>query len=67
MTTVYDRIGCGYRNTRRPDPRIAAQVTSALSGMTSVVSVCAGAWHGRHAELSTLDRLDAGYRLIVSG
>ncbi len=41
--TVYDRIGQGYRTTRRPDPRIAAQVASALSGMASVVNVGAGA------------------------
>jgi SAM-dependent methyltransferase len=41
--TVYDRIGLGYRTTRRPDPRIAAQVASALSGMASVVNVGAGA------------------------
>jgi hypothetical protein len=41
--TVYDLIGAGYRTTRRPDPRIAAQVASALSGMASVVNVGAGA------------------------
>jgi SAM-dependent methyltransferase len=41
--TVYDRIGNGYRMTRRPDPRIAAQVAAALSGMTSIVNVGAGA------------------------
>jgi SAM-dependent methyltransferase len=41
--TVYDRIGQGYGTTRRPDPRIAAQVASALSGMASVANVGAGA------------------------
>src|SRR3954471_3720924 len=40
--TVYDRIGRTYRTTRRPDPRIAAQVAAALAGMTSVVNVGAG-------------------------
>jgi SAM-dependent methyltransferase len=40
--TAYDRIGRGYGTTRRPDPRIAAQVTAALAGMTSVVNVGAG-------------------------
>lgn len=39
---VYDLIGRGYRTTRRPDPRIAAQVDAALSGMRSVVDVGAG-------------------------
>jgi len=40
--TVYDRIGRSYRTTRRADPRIAAQVASALTGMRSVVNVGAG-------------------------
>jgi SAM-dependent methyltransferase len=40
--TVYDRIGHSYGATRRPDPRIAAQVSAALTGMTSVVNVGAG-------------------------
>jgi SAM-dependent methyltransferase len=48
--TVYDRIGPGYRTTRRPDPRIAAQVASALSGTTSVVNVGAGAGSYEPAE-----------------
>ncbi|TWF78224.1 ubiquinone/menaquinone biosynthesis C-methylase UbiE [Pseudonocardia hierapolitana] len=42
MMTVYDRIGRSYGTTRRPDPRIAAQVAAALAGMTSVVNVGAG-------------------------
>ncbi|WP_255621006.1 class I SAM-dependent methyltransferase [Pseudonocardia sp. DSM 110487] len=41
--TVYDRIGQGYATTRRSDPRIAAQVASALSGMASVANIGAGA------------------------
>jgi SAM-dependent methyltransferase len=40
--TVYDRIGRSYRTTRRPDPRIAAQVGAALAGMTRIVNVGAG-------------------------
>ena len=48
--TVYDRIGHSYRTTRRPDPRIAAQVTAALAGMTSVVNVGAGAGSYEPAE-----------------
>jgi SAM-dependent methyltransferase len=39
---VYDRIGRTYRTTRRPDARIAAQVSAALAGATSVVNVGAG-------------------------
>lgn len=41
--TTYDSIGHGYRATRRPDPRIAAQVHAALTGMRSVLDVGAGA------------------------
>jgi SAM-dependent methyltransferase len=48
--TVYDRIGRSYRTTRRPDPRIGAQVAAALSGMTSVVNVGAGAGSYEPAE-----------------
>jgi SAM-dependent methyltransferase len=40
---VYDRIGRGYAVTRRPDPRIAAAVRSALGDAASVVNVGAGA------------------------
>ena len=38
----YDTFGLGYRATRRPDPRIAAQIDAALSGMRSVANVGAG-------------------------
>jgi SAM-dependent methyltransferase len=48
--TVYDRIGRGYRTTRRPDPRIAAQLHGALTGMTSIVNVGAGAGSYEPAE-----------------
>lgn len=40
---AYDRIGATYRSTRRPDPRIAAQVHKALAMMSTVVDVGAGA------------------------
>lgn len=40
---VYDRIGQGYRTTRRPDPRIAGQIHTALAGTSSVLDVGAGA------------------------
>lgn len=39
---AYDRIGVTYRSTRRPDPRIAAQVHAALAAMSTVVNVGAG-------------------------
>ena len=40
---VYDRIGEGYRDARRPDPRIAARIVAALGDSASVVNVGAGA------------------------
>jgi SAM-dependent methyltransferase len=40
---IYDAIGSTYTSTRRPDPRIAAQITAALGDARSVVNVGAGA------------------------
>ncbi|MGH2759720.1 MAG: class I SAM-dependent methyltransferase [Actinomycetota bacterium] len=40
---AYDTIGRGYARTRRPDPRIAAQILAALGEARSVVNVGAGA------------------------
>lgn len=40
---MYDSIGRGYARHRRPDPRIAAQVTAALGAASSVLNVGAGA------------------------
>jgi len=41
--TVYDAIGLTYATTRRPDPRIEAQLAAALGDARSVVNVGAGA------------------------
>jgi SAM-dependent methyltransferase len=40
---IYDDIGGSYRATRRPDPRIAAQIHSALAVKGTVLNVGAGA------------------------
>jgi SAM-dependent methyltransferase len=40
---VYNRIGRGYAETRRADPRIAARIRAALEDVESVVNVGAGA------------------------
>lgn len=52
--TVYDTIGGTYATTRRPDPRIAALVGSALGDARSVVNVGAGAgsYEPRHTVLA---------------
>lgn len=39
---IYDTIGHGYARQRRPDPRIAAQLTAALGDAPSVLNVGAG-------------------------
>ena len=39
---AYNRMGIGYSQVRRPDPRIAAQVERALGGARTVVNVGAG-------------------------
>jgi SAM-dependent methyltransferase len=39
---TYDRIGVGYRQVRRPDPRIAARIEAALGDARSVLNVGAG-------------------------
>jgi SAM-dependent methyltransferase len=40
---IYDAIGRGYRDFRRPDPRIASAIWSALGDASTVVNVGAGA------------------------
>lgn len=43
MSTRFDTIGVGYAQQRRADPRIAAQISSALADANRVVNVGAGA------------------------
>jgi SAM-dependent methyltransferase len=42
MTALYDRIGLDYSRLRRPDPRIAAAIESALGAAETVLNVGAG-------------------------
>ena len=39
---IYDSIGATYASTRRPDPRIAAQIHAALGDAETVVNIGAG-------------------------
>jgi SAM-dependent methyltransferase len=39
---VYDRIGIGYQQARRPDPRIASAIAAAIGDAARVVNVGAG-------------------------
>jgi SAM-dependent methyltransferase len=43
VAQVYDRIGSGYTTTRRPDPRLAAAIDTALGDALDLVNVGAGA------------------------
>jgi SAM-dependent methyltransferase len=43
MPQLYDEIGLGYTDYRRPDPRIGAAILRALGDVDSVVNVGAGA------------------------
>lgn len=43
MPQLYDEIGVGYTDFRRPDPRLAASIHAALGDADSVVNVGAGA------------------------
>jgi SAM-dependent methyltransferase len=43
VSQLYDRIGVGHRELRRPDPRIAAAILRSLAGSETVVNVGAGA------------------------
>ena len=54
---VYDSIGIGYRQTRRPDPRLAALIHGALAEARSVVNVGAGAgsYEPPGAEVTAVD------------
>lgn len=36
---AYDKIGIGYSDIRRPDPRIAAQIEAALGDAQTVLNV----------------------------
>ena len=42
MSQLYDEIGAGYQQRRRPDPRLAAAITRALNRTETVVNVGAG-------------------------
>ena len=43
MSQLYDAIGVGYQERRRPDPRLAAAIGRALGDAETVVNVGAGA------------------------
>jgi len=55
-------VRAGISMLAQADPRELDEGLSALAA-----DLASGAWQERHRELSRSDRLDAGYRLVVSG
>ena len=56
------RVRAGISMLAQADPDDLADGLSALAG-----DLDSGVWRERYRDLSTLDRLDVGYRLVVSG
>lgn len=54
MPQLYDEIGLGYGNYRRPDPRLAASILRALGDADTVVNVGAGAGSYEPADRSVV-------------
>lgn len=56
-SATYDRIGMGYRDIRRPDPRLHALIAQALEGARTVVNVGAGtgSYEPEGAEVTAVD------------
>jgi SAM-dependent methyltransferase len=54
MSQLYDSIGKGYADYRRPDPHIAAAVIGALAAAQSIVNVGAGAGSYEPADRSVV-------------
>ncbi|MFI0718575.1 class I SAM-dependent methyltransferase [Streptomyces sp. NPDC021224] len=54
---VYDSIGVGYRDVRRPDPRLHALISTTLKGAETVVNVGAGAgsYEPQHAAVTAVE------------
>lgn len=59
---AYDRIGATYRSTRRPDPRIASQVHSALDSMGTIINVGGGA--GSYEPANTVAAIEPSMVMI---
>jgi len=63
VSAVYDGIGAGYADLRRPDPRIAAAVSSALGDARTVVNVGAGA--GSYEPAGTLLAVEPSAAMVA--
>ncbi len=62
---LYERIGSGYRRTRRPDPRIAARFRAAIGDASSVVDIGAGAGSYEPRELALVVAVDPSLTMLA--
>jgi SAM-dependent methyltransferase len=60
---LYDRIGGGYGRYRRPDPRIAARIRTALGAVRTVVNVGAGT--GSYEPRSTVVAVEPSATMVA--
>ncbi|WP_436786226.1 class I SAM-dependent methyltransferase [Yinghuangia sp. YIM S10712] len=59
---IYDSLGTSYSLTRRPDPRIAAQIRNALGDVSDVVNVGAGT--GSYEPSETILAIEPSHAMI---
>ncbi len=59
---LYDIVGRTYSATRRADPRVAAQISQALAGSTSVVNIGAGT--GSYEPAQTIAAIEPSQTMI---
>ena len=68
-SALYDEIGVGYARYRRPDPRIAAAIDTALGSARTVLNVGAGtgSYEPRHRMVTAVEPSQAMIRQRPSG
>jgi SAM-dependent methyltransferase len=59
----YDHVGHDYARTRRPDPRIAAQIEQPLAGMSSIANIGAGT--GSYEPAATVVAVEPSHVMIA--
>jgi len=77
MAQLYDEIGIGYENYRRPHAYLDSGVRSAISTFSKIGDVTSGlarlrsdledgTWECRYGSLLSQSAVDLGYRLVVA-
>jgi len=63
VMALYDTLGLGYRRTRQPDPRIAAQIEAAIGTSMTVANVGAGA--GSYEPAATIVAIEPSSTMLA--